>query len=162
ALAAAAAAQRPLDHDTARDLVRRLGGTWHGSYGMACCPCHEDRRPSLKVRDDPSRSGGIDLHCFAGCDWRSIKDALAGGARQNTGRSPVTIPGRPDPDYRASALHIWRAARPVEGTAAEAYLRHRGIAGFLPPCLRFHPGLRHTPSGRVLPALVAAIEDGDG
>ena len=33
----------------ARTLTDALGG--HGSYGVACCPCHEDRDPSLSISD---------------------------------------------------------------------------------------------------------------
>ena len=58
----------------AEDLTRALGGHWHGSYGTARCPVHDDRSPSLSVRD------GVDgepvFNCFAGCDWRDIKDML--------------------------------------------------------------------------------------
>jgi hypothetical protein len=38
---------------TARSLTKALGGRWHGSYGTACCPAHDDRRPSLSVSDGP-------------------------------------------------------------------------------------------------------------
>ncbi len=59
---------------TARELVTALGGRWHGSYGTARCPAHDDRDPSLSVRD------GVDgepvVNCFAGCCWRDIKDVL--------------------------------------------------------------------------------------
>lgn len=50
------------------DRVRRTGaGTW-----TACCPAHDDRGPSLAVRElDDER---ILLHCFAGCD---VHDVLA-------------------------------------------------------------------------------------
>lgn len=64
---------------TAREIVIALGGRWHGDYGMMQCPCHDDgARPGLKVRDDPRKPDGIDLHCFAGCDWRDVKAALRG------------------------------------------------------------------------------------
>ena len=44
------------------------------AYGMARCICHDDgTSPALKISDDPRKSDGIDLHCFAGCDWRVIK-----------------------------------------------------------------------------------------
>lgn len=37
---------------------RRGGGQW-----MASCPCHEDKTPSLSIKDD---NGTILIHCF-GC-----------------------------------------------------------------------------------------------
>src|SRR5262245_47859167 len=57
-------------------ITKALGGRWYGTYGMVCCPAHDDRAPSCKVMDDPGRSDGIDVHCFAGCDWRDIKAKL--------------------------------------------------------------------------------------
>src|SRR3546814_4068936 len=48
----------------AKETVRRLHGTWHGSYGKALCPAHKDRRPSLSVT--PGRNAVL-FHCFAGC-----------------------------------------------------------------------------------------------
>ena len=44
------------------------------------------------------------------------------------------------------------------GHAAERYLRGRGIAGPLPPTLRFHPACWHAPTVRRRPALVALVE----
>ena len=40
--------------------VRRSGGGW-----VACCPAHEDRSPSLSVRE--GRDGRVLVHCHAGC-----------------------------------------------------------------------------------------------
>ena len=44
--------------------VRRNGSGW-----MACCPAHEDRRPSLSVREN---DGKALLHCFGGCTVEAI------------------------------------------------------------------------------------------
>jgi hypothetical protein len=62
---------------TARSIVKSLGGMWTGSYALCRCVCHDDRKPSLKIKDDPNKFDGIDLVCFAGCDWREIKAELA-------------------------------------------------------------------------------------
>jgi hypothetical protein len=62
---------------SARAIVKSLGGMWCGRYGLARCPVHDDRKPSLKIRDDPNKRDGIDLHCFAGCPWQDIKAAFA-------------------------------------------------------------------------------------
>ncbi len=74
------------------------------------------------------------------------------------------------PHHRRStpeaARRLFRAGRPILGTAAEAYLRARGItaAGF--PALRFHPSVfyraRDGAPLRRLPAMLAAITDLDG
>jgi putative DNA primase/helicase len=44
---------------SARAIVKSLGGMWCGSYGLARCPSHDDRKPSLKIRDDKSKHDGI-------------------------------------------------------------------------------------------------------
>jgi hypothetical protein len=50
--------------------VRRIGdGRW-----KARCPAHEDRSPSLAVRE--LEDGRVLLHCFAGCDAASIVGAI--------------------------------------------------------------------------------------
>ena len=85
---------------TARQIVTALSGNWHGSYGTVRCPSHKDANPSLKVSDDPRKDDGIDLHCFAGCDWRDIKDTLQnrgllnGRQRQGSGYPKLTIGGK--------------------------------------------------------------------
>jgi hypothetical protein len=61
----------------ARAITAALGGKWAGQYGLACCPVHGDRTASLKIKDDPRKSDGIDVHCFAGCDWQHVKADLA-------------------------------------------------------------------------------------
>ncbi len=35
--------------DTARKICESRGGKWSGTKGMACCPAHDDRTPSLSV-----------------------------------------------------------------------------------------------------------------
>ena len=61
---------------SARTLTKSLGGMWCGHYGLVRCPTHDDRKPSLKIKDDDRKSDGIDVICFAGCDWKAIKTAL--------------------------------------------------------------------------------------
>jgi hypothetical protein len=41
---------------------------------LACCPAHEDRRPSLSIRalDD----GRVLIHCFAGCGAADVLGSL--------------------------------------------------------------------------------------
>lgn len=54
---------------------------------------------------------------------------------------------------------LWGACRPIEG-AARAYLEARRCV--IPPAdgaLRFHPALKHPPSGMLAPALVALCTD---
>lgn len=67
---------------TARDLVEALGGRWHGSYGMARCPIHADRTPSLKVVDAADNS--VNVHCFGGCSWKVVKEDAPAGRVSNS------------------------------------------------------------------------------
>ncbi len=68
----------------------------------------------------------------------------------------------PEPSTnQRSALDIWRATRPAEGSPAEDYLLGRGITGTIPPTIRYHPALLHPDIGQHLPALVAAVCDVD-
>jgi CHC2 zinc finger len=46
--------------------VRGRNGSW-----VACCPAHEDKSPSLSIREDADR---VLVHCFAGC---SVDDVVA-------------------------------------------------------------------------------------
>jgi hypothetical protein len=36
---------------TAKEIARALGGQRVGIVWMACCPAHDDRNPSLSIRD---------------------------------------------------------------------------------------------------------------
>lgn len=48
------------------DRVKENGpGRW-----MACCPAHDDRSPSLSIRE--TEDGTVLIHCFAGCSQASI------------------------------------------------------------------------------------------
>lgn len=40
----------------------------------ACCPAHDDKGPSLSVRETPE--GAVLLHCFAGCSVGEVAGAL--------------------------------------------------------------------------------------
>jgi hypothetical protein len=48
--------------------VKGRNGSW-----TACCPAHEDRSPSLAIREE---GGKVVMHCFAGCDVRSIVESV--------------------------------------------------------------------------------------
>jgi hypothetical protein len=57
----------------AHQLTNALGGRWLGSYGIACCPAHDDRTPSLSICDGDHL---VIVNCFAGCDWRLVQAKL--------------------------------------------------------------------------------------
>jgi hypothetical protein len=73
----------------------------------------------------------------------------------------------PAPRIAGSGPRLFRAGRPVPGTAAEAYLRARCITAALDlPGLRFHPSVYYRDSEdaplQLWPALLAAITDLSG
>jgi putative DNA primase/helicase len=110
---------------SAETIAKALGGRRAGSCWMARCPAHEDREPSLSIRD---RGGTVLLHCHAGCDQRRLIGVLrARGLWDNAscGATPTArnagSPGnrcdRHDRKRRqARALTIWEASMPAGGT----------------------------------------------
>jgi putative DNA primase/helicase len=143
---------------TAETIAKALGGRKVGGGWMARCPAHDDRNPSLSIRDaSPSK---VLVRCHAGCDQSRVIAALrARGLWAGEHRSRDRLI-RPEPRRATeTALRTWHAATPAPGTLVETYLRSRGIGVAPPPSLRFHGGLKH-PSGGIWPAMVALVTRG--
>lgn len=51
------------------DKVQRIGNDRY----KACCPAHDDRSPSLAIKDD---GGRLLLHCFSGCQTIDVLGAI--------------------------------------------------------------------------------------
>ena len=157
----------------AEALVKALGGRWQATYGMVRCPVHDDRTPSLKISD--SENGEITVHCFAGCDWRAVKDTLRRQGMLPARRVNSTISERSArPSAKANrrrnleearrieaARWIWDDALPATGTLVGLYLRSRGLTKPIPPTIRFSSKLKHGPTGMRLPAMVCAVQGPD-
>ena len=152
---------------TAETMARALGGRKVGQGWTARCPAHDDREPSLSIRDS---DGKVLVRCHAGCDQRDVIAALKerglwDGKERSTlrnSRRRKVSPPRPDQhqaERSAVALSIWQSAIPADGTAAEAYLASRGLRCSLPLSLRFHRSLKH-PSGGIWPCMVALVTQG--
>jgi putative DNA primase/helicase len=149
----------------AETIARDLGGRKVGAGWMARCPAHDDREPSLSIRDGDD--GKVLVRCHAGCKQGQLIAALRsrGLWAGNDRRCP--------PSHRATAdggrhhyaerintvLAIWESATPADGTPIQTYLASRGPKIAPPPTLRFHAGLKH-PSGSVWPAMVALVTGG--
>ena len=60
----------------AETLLLRLSGVRQNGPGkwMAKCPSHDDRSPSLSIRQ--TDDGKILIHCWSGCDTESVLTAL--------------------------------------------------------------------------------------
>src|SRR5262249_54533100 len=131
------------------------------------CPAHDDRRPSLSIRD--SNSGLVLVRCHAGCEQDHVIAALRSRglwpdrrSRLVRRRAPRNVERQPDRDEgepSQEALAIWQSAAPAGGTVVEAYLRSRGLHLAPSPMLRFHAGLKHRSGGR-WPAMVAQVTRG--
>jgi hypothetical protein len=146
-----------------------LGGRKAGRGWSARCPAHDDRNPSLSLRD--SATGGVCVKCFAGCPKNEVIASLKAlglwfdktSWRTSTKRlkPSATIKVTDDQNRTSIALSIWQACVPAAGTLVETYLGSRGLVLPATPTLRFHPNLKH-PSGEHWPAMVALVCDYDG
>ena len=150
----------------AREIAAHLRGKKNGSHGyLVRCPAHEDRSPSLSIKDS-AETGRLLVRCFGGC---TATDVLA--EFKSLG---LLEPLRPDtPAYvpavhewqddelkqrrRKWALDIWQQSTPATGTIVETYLRTRGYDGPIRETLRYHPRLRHPDKQNHYPGMVAAI-----
>lgn len=151
--------------ETARRICESRGGKWSGTKGMACCPAHDDRTPSLGVS---LGRRAILFHCFAGCDQQSVLSALAcEGFDAPALFSGSAITDHPEPirTRRPSmaALRIWREAQQLSASLAKVYLESRGILA-ASSALRFHPRTPLGPKGRTrfFPAMIAAVSLDEG
>jgi putative DNA primase/helicase len=151
--------------ETARRICESRGGKWFGTRGMACCPAHDDRTPSLGVSLGRQ---AILFHCFAGCDQQSVLSALAReGFEAPALFSGTATTNDPKPTSTrkpsAAALRIWRDAQPLRASPAKAYLESRGILA-ASSALRFHPRTPLGPKGRTrfLPAMISAVSLDEG
>lgn len=151
-----------------------------GRGWLACCPAHDDRHPSLSLED--GEDGKVLWHCHAGCSQDAVRDRLLDldllprrpktelfpkSRRKPKSKKPSQCKpnGGAAPAYDDAELdkiryaeRIWRQAHRLRGTLGEEYLRSRGYDGPLPKSLRYHPELRHGPTGRLYPAIVAYVK----
>jgi len=87
---------------TAREITEALDGRWHGTYGTARCPAHDDHEPSLSIRDgvdgEPHRvsAGDVDDHQII------LRERLAE-------HDPLLVV---DPQLRKARLHLERRVDP--------------------------------------------------
>ena len=120
---------------TAETIAKALGGRKAGGRWMARCPSHDDREPSLSIRD--ADDGKVLVRCNAGCEQEQIIATLRSrglwtesGRRLFTRLTPRIVtkrsqPGRDDTKRTEAALAIWEVARPPDGTLVETYLVSR-------------------------------------
>ena len=154
---------------TAEFIAKALGGRKVGGGWSARCPTHDDRTPSLSLRD--TRGGKVLVRCHAGCNQDQVIAYLkASDLWPQSNQRPLInnesrrrhVPPELDRDdlkRSRAALFLWQTTRPALGTLIETYLRSRGIRLSVMPTLRFHPHLKH-PSGDYWPAMIALVTRG--
>ena len=146
----------------AKTLARALGGCLTGSHWMAPCPTHEDRDPSLSIRD--ADDGKVLVHCHAGCDqsvvigelrsrglWNSTSDHCQRPATRQSPTASKAPSAQDDRDRTAVALRLWHAALPALGTPVATYLWSRCWCwttrrSTVSPCPNPDPGARASAS----------------
>ena len=121
---------------TAETIAKTLGGRKAGGGWMARCPAHDDRTPSLSIRD--ADDGKVLVHCHAGCDQERVIAALRSrglwmerrAAASSRVKRHAAVERQPDDDdakRSEAALAIWQSAKPAQGTLVETYLASRGM-----------------------------------
>jgi putative DNA primase/helicase len=80
------------------DLLSRLNGVRKTGRGWSArCPAHDDRRPSLSIRES---NGRILVYCFAACSLRNVCEALGIQVKdlfEDSAPPPVRRAPRPQP-----------------------------------------------------------------
>ncbi len=100
--------------------ARRSGQGW-----VLRCPAHEDRNASLSV--SITDSGRLLAHCFAGCSFDEIRQAL-GLSGERFEASPRKIETGPTPEQigaQVKALRLWASAKPAQSD--HSYLLRKQI-----------------------------------
>jgi hypothetical protein len=153
---------------TAESVANALGGRKAGSSWVARCPAHDDRKPSLSIRQ--SEDGKVLVRCHAGCEQQQVIAALKArglwieSSPRRFALSGSRVVSCSGSNYYGAkriktALDIWQSAAPANDTLVETYLVSRGLCLPPLPTLRFHAGLKH-PSGGIWPAMVALVTRG--
>jgi CHC2 zinc finger len=89
--------------------VRRNGKGW-----MAGCPAHQDRNPSLSIRNE---NGKILLHCFGGCSIEAVCAALEIKVRDLFASRRET--------YKLEPLIVRKAQKQISGLRSHLSRRDR-------------------------------------
>ncbi|MDZ4124447.1 MAG: toprim domain-containing protein [Hydrogenophaga sp.] len=149
----------------AQEITASLGGHWNGHYGTAACPvCQSERRKDQTGLTLSNAPRGLLLHCKkSGCSFTDVLRAAGVARKRSQADQPFRSVSRVTEDAATSghAEKLWQDSVPIQGTAAEVYLRHiRKIEVPPPKTLRFNAKTWHSPSRQNLPAMIAMIEGG--
>ncbi len=104
------------------NLAETLGGRRSGAGWIAHCPAHDDRTPSLSLRQDGER---LLWHCHAGCSQEEVRTALCTRGLLPGNRESSRPPRPTSPPF------------PKENRVKGSFPSFEALAAFL---LRNHPG----------------------
>ena len=152
----------------AAEIAKALGGRKVGNNWIACCPAHDDSKPSLSICH--ARDGTVLVRCHAGCEQSDVIAALrsrglwpekaASRFRYSGGVIGATEQHRSEGAKSSEgALSIWHSATSAGGSLLETYFASRGLRLPPPSTIRFHSRSKH-PSGGVWPAMIALVTSG--
>lgn len=144
-----------------------------GNHRTTCPQCGRDRARDKTLGVTMEADGSGVAHCFR-CNYTDSFKSVE--SRRNLAalrpiQRPHAMPLWADAHAEQGATHkrsqlsdygqgLWQSCSPINGTIGAAYLVARRCA--MPPSgghLRFHPALKHGPSGYVGPALVGLVTD---
>jgi hypothetical protein len=57
------------------DILKRLQAVPSGLGWVARCPAHDDKYPSLIIREEDG--GLLKMICLSGCPWAKVQEALS-------------------------------------------------------------------------------------
>jgi hypothetical protein len=151
-------------------FVEALGARQSGENYVACCIGHEDRHPSLTIKQ--AANGKTLIYCHAGCDTRNRLIPLLEQrglwpvetdpeCQPTTGPTGPVAPRPPlDPaDFPPYYLDFNRQLVLPKRQVTERYLWARGIAVSELQDILHHPRAYHQPTGTWWPCMVAAARD---
>lgn len=130
-------------------IARALGGEVVRGEVLAPGPGHSRADRSLCIRQSPNSPDGLLVHSFAGDDWRTCRDYVAGRLGMTRDRTELqrlplrAAPGAPsDQDRIDRAAALWHQGVDPRGTIVETYLGSRRLE--LPnhvaiEAIRYHP-----------------------
>jgi hypothetical protein len=140
-----------VDGNDLATFAAALGGEVDGRFIRCPSPgCSDDDRSCFVRIDGPGRFYIYECQGSLGRAYAELRKKLGGEAAP------------PRNDYSDYIRDILAEAVPATGTIAETYLRTRGLTVELPPALRFHRMLKHTPTGTWHPVMVAERRSASG
>jgi putative DNA primase/helicase len=138
-------------------LARALGLRRSGNRYIGVCPACSYKNAFYVSAGDRQPL----VFCHACQDIDAVVTALQRrGLWGQSGSGAATTERTPSPALTRAGLkarELWIQAGPAPGSLVETYLRSRGIAVPIPATLRFLASAKHSPSGLILPAMIAAV-----